>query len=54
MIQKTNKFIIFILLMLIFNSNTASANYEKVIYDFKIKSINGGEINLSNIKGKHY
>jgi len=34
------------------NFNNASANYEKVIYDFKITSIIGNEIDLSKFKGK--
>jgi len=50
--KKTYKFIIFILLMSILSFNNASAIYEEVIYDFKIRSINGREINLSKYKGK--
>ena len=34
------------------NFNNASANYEKVIFDFKITSIIGNEIDLSKFKGK--
>ena len=37
---------------MIFFKNSVSANYEKVFYDFKIESITGEIINLSNYKGK--
>ena len=35
-----------------FNFQNSSASYEKKIYDFKIKSINGNEIDLAKFKGK--
>ena len=35
-----------------FFNNSISANYEKVFYDFKINSISGKIINLSNYKNK--
>ena len=38
--------------MSIINFKNASANYEKIIFDFKVKSINGKEIDLSIYKGK--
>ena len=45
----TNYKILFIILMIFFLSN-ASAKYEKVFYDFSIKSINGETINLSKYR----
>ena len=37
-----NRFAIFgLLIVMFFTKNYASANYEKVFYDFKIKAING-------------
>ena len=45
----TNYKILFIILMIFFSSN-ASAKYEKVFYDFSIKSINGETINLSKYR----
>ena len=38
--------------MSFFNFQNSSASYEKKIYDFKIKSINGNEIDLAKFKGK--
>ena len=38
--------------MIFFLKNTAEANYEKVFFDFKIKSISGEEIDLQNYKNK--
>ena len=35
-----------------FTKNYASANYEKVFYDFKIKAINGEVLNLMDFKDK--
>ena len=43
---------IIIFFMSIINFKNASANYEKIIFDFKVKSINGKEIDLSIYKGK--
>ena len=37
---------------MIFFKNSVSVNYEKVFYDFKIESITGEIINLSDYKGK--
>ena len=37
---------------MIFFKNLASSNYDKVIYDFKINSITGEEINFSDYKNK--
>lgn len=37
---------------MIFFKNSVSANYEKVFYDFKIESVTGEIINLSDYKGK--
>lgn len=39
-------------IFMIFFKNSVSANYEKVFYDFKIESITGEIINLSDYKGK--
>ena len=38
--------------MSIFNLKSVFAKYDKVFFDFKLKSISGDEINLSNYKGK--
>ena len=46
------KLIIIISFMSILNFNNASANYEKIIFDFKVTDISGKEINLSKYKGK--
>ena len=46
---KTNCKILFIIFMILFSSS-ANAKYEKVFYDFSIKSINGEMINLSKFK----
>ena len=46
---KTNCKILFIILMIFFSSS-ANANYEKVFYDFSIKSISGKTINLSKYR----
>ena len=35
-----------------FNLKSLFANYDKVFFDFKLKSISGDEINLSDYKGK--
>tara|TARA_Y100001958_G_C20896762_1_gene320627 strand:+ start:123 stop:635 length:513 start_codon:yes stop_codon:yes gene_type:complete len=37
---------------MIFFKNIASANYDKLIYDFKINSITGEEINFNDYKSK--
>mgnify|MGYP001384481276 CR=1 FL=1 len=53
MIIKTiTRLTIIIFFMSIINFKNASANYEKIIFDFKVKSINGKEIDLSIYKGK--
>ena len=39
-------------IFMIFFKNSVSANYEKVFYDFKIESVTGEIINLSDYKGK--
>ena len=46
------KVLLFIILMSLLNFNNSSASYEKLFYDFKIKSIKGNEIDLSKFKGK--
>ena len=46
---KINRKILFIIFMMLFSSS-ANAKYEKVFYDFSIKSINGEMINLSKFK----
>ena len=53
MIIKTiTRLTIIIFFMSIINFKNASANYEKNIFDFIVKSINGKEIDLSKYKGK--
>ena len=39
-------------IFMIFFKNVASANYDKLIYDFKINSITGEEINFNDYKNK--
>ena len=39
-------------LFMFFFNNNVSANYEKIFYDFKIKSISGGIIDLGDYKNK--
>ena len=39
-------------IFMIFFKNIASANYDKLIYDFKINSITGEEINFNDYKNK--
>ena len=46
------KFFILLFFVMFFFNNSISANYEKVFYDFKINSISGKIINLSNYKNK--
>jgi len=46
------KILLFIILMSLLNFKNSSASYEKLFYDFKIKSIKGNEIDLSKFKGK--
>ena len=41
-----------ILIMIFFTSNKVSANYEKIFFDFKIKSISGEIINLKDYQNK--
>ena len=43
---------IFLLIFMVFFSSNASAKYDKVFYDFDIKSINGKNINLNIYKNK--
>ena len=53
MIIKTiTRLTIIIFFMSIINFKNVSANYEKNIFDFIVKSINGKEIDLSKYKGK--
>ena len=49
-----NKKIFFLIIFfyVFFNFQNSSASYEKKFYDFKIKSINGNEIDLAEFKGK--
>ena len=44
--------IIGIAIIMFFFKNSSMANYDKTFYDFKIESINGETINLSDFKGK--
>ena len=46
------KKLITILIFMFFFNNSVKANYDKVFYDFKIKSILGESINLSKYKNK--
>ena len=46
------KKLITILVFMFFFNNSVKANYDKVFYDFKIKSISGESINLSKYKNK--
>ena len=46
------KKLITILIFMFFFNNYVKANYDKVFYDFKIKSISGENINLSKYKNK--
>ena len=46
------KKLITILIFMFFFNNSVKANYDKVFYDFKIKSITGESINLSKYKNK--
>ena len=43
---------IFLLIFMVFFSSNVSAKYDKVFYDFDIKSINGKNINLNIYKNK--
>ena len=45
-------FFLIIFIMSFFNFQNSSASYEKKFHDFKIKSINGNEIDLAEFKGK--
>ena len=45
-------FSIILIFMVFINSKNVSANYEKVFFDFNLKSINGDEIKLSDYRGK--
>ena len=44
--------VLFISIFMFFFSNTGSAKYEKIFFDFKIESISGSEIDLSKYKDK--
>ena len=46
------KILLLIILMSLLNFKNSSASYEKLFYDFKIKGINGNEIDLTKFKGK--
>ena len=46
------KLLIIIVLISMFNLKSVFAKYDKVFFDFKLKSISGDEINLSDYKGK--
>ena len=46
------KLIFIIILLSMFNLKSVFANYDKVFFDFKLKSISGYEIDLSKYKGK--
>ena len=51
--KKVNfKLLIIIVLISMFNLKSVFAKYDKVFFDFKLKSISGDEINLSDYKGK--
>ena len=46
------KLFFIIILMTMFNLKSVFANYEKVFFDFKLKSISGDKIDLSKYEGK--
>ena len=46
--------IIGLTIQMFFFNNSASANYDKVFFDFKIESISGEIINFQTIKTKLY
>ena len=51
--KKVNFKLIFIIILIsMFNLKSVFAKYDKVFFDFKLKSISGDEINLSEYKGK--
>ena len=51
--KKVNFKLIFIIILIsMFNLKSVFAKYDKVFFDFKLKSISGDEINLSDYKGK--
>ena len=47
-----NKIFITITILMFFFKNSALANYDKIFYDFKIKSITGETIDFKNYKNK--
>ena len=47
-----NKLLIVVTLIMLFFKTSLSANYEKVFFDFKIKSISGELIHFNDYKGK--
>ena len=47
-----NKLLIGVAVLMIFFKSSLLANYEKLFYDFKIKSISGDVINFEDYKGK--
>ncbi len=47
-----NKILIVVTLLMLFFKTSLSANYEKIFFDFKIKSITGELINFNDYKGK--
>ena len=47
-----NKLLIVATLIMLFFKTSLSANYEKIFFDFKIKSITGELINFNDYKGK--
>ena len=47
-----NKLLIGVAVLMIFFKSSLLANYEKLFYDFKIKSISGDVINFKDYKGK--
>jgi glutathione peroxidase len=49
---KKNSLIVYIILIMISFFGKVEAKYEKLFFDFSIKSINGDEINLNQYKGK--
>ena len=51
--KKVNLKLIFVVILIsMFNLKSVFAKYDKVFFDFKLKSILGDEINLSDYKGK--
>ena len=47
-----NKLLIFICIIMFFFKNNVAANYEKIFFDFEIKSISGNTLDLNTYRNK--